>query len=1045
MKRLISWFIENHVAANLLMVFVLLAGVIAAVTAKVEIFPETVADKVTITVTYPGASPSEVEEGVIKKVEEAVSGLDGIKEINGYASEGVGLIEVEAVKGWDLDKLFDDIKSEVNRITTLPEKAERPVIKKFVFKAPVLNVAVYGEQPLGKLKEYAEQIKDDIINLPHVTQAEVFGVSDPIISIEIPERNLRKYHLSLEQVASIVRAWSLDLGGGEVKAKAGYILLRTKGKKYHARDYRNITILSRPDGTEVKLSDIATLKDTFEEPQQGSRFNGKPSVGILVYRIGKENALTVAREVKEYIENLRHQLPPTIHVQTFGDRSEILKARLSLLLKNMAYGMVLVIVVLGIFLNRRLSFWITMGIPTAFAFGLYLIPHYNVSINMISLFAFIMVLGIVVDDAIVIGESVFRKREQGLSGIQAAVEGTMEVAVPVIFSVLTTMAAFWPLLMGTGVMGKVIKNIPIVVIAVLAGSLLEALFVLPAHLSRSKLPAKRGRKENFVSNCLGNFIEGPFKRALRVLLRWRYITLSAGVFILLVSLGMWFGGRVKFTFFPKVESDRMICEVTLPPGTPYSRTLRVIKRIERAAVEAAREAERLRKDHSLPLIRYTYSIVGAQIPMGHRASTGPMPSGSHVGQVIVQLIGSEKRRNLSTSRVTKLWRKKVGEIPDAESLRFYSELFSAGKAVAFDLSLRNERELEQAVEALKAELRKYPGVYDIEDSYIPGKEEIKLSLKPTASSLGITLSDLARQVRAAFYGAEALRIQRGSDEVKVLVRYPERERNRMESLLDMRIHTPSGSEVPLSEIAILKHSRSYVTITRRNRKRIVTVSAEVDENIMNANELRREMVEHILPALKSRFPGLRYTLSGEGKEQKESMADVMRGFLLALVLIYTLIAIPLRSFGQPVIIMSAIPFGIIGAIFGHMLMGMNLSIMSLFGVVGLSGVVVNDSLVLFVEINRLRKQEGLDTLSAIIKGTGVRFRPVLLTTLTTFAGLIPIITEKSVQAKFLIPMALSLAFGVLFATIITLVLVPCGYQVMEDLRVIFKKGNRATS
>jgi len=1038
MRKLIAWFTENHVAANLLMVFVLLAGSLAAINSKVEIFPETTADKVSVTVLYPGASPAEVEDGVLKKIEDAVSGLDGVKEINGYALEGSALVEVEAVKGWDLDKLFDDVKSEVNRITTLPENAERPVIKKFVFKAPVLNVAVYGDAPIHVLKDYAERVRDGITALPEVTQAEVFGVSNPEIAIEIPERNLKKYNLTLAEVADRVRSWSIDLGGGEVREGAGYILLRAKGRRYLAKEYRDMVILSRPDGTGIRLSDIATIRETFEEPERVSRFNGLPSVGILVYRIGSENALTVASAVKEYIRTFRPSLPPDIHIDTFGDRSEILRARLMLLLKNMAYGMVLVIFVLGLFLNRRLSFWITLGIPIAFASGLYLLPFYNVSINMISLFAFIMVLGIVVDDAIVVGESIFRKREQGVPAFQAAVEGTMEVAVPVIFAVLTTIAAFWPLLLGTGVMGKVIKNIPVVVIAVLAGSLIEALLILPAHLARSRLPSKKGRKERFISSALEGFIKGPFKRTLTIALRWRYVTIAIGIFILLFSLGLWSGGRIKFTFFPKVESDRMICEITMPPGTPYSKTRRVIERIEKAAIEAAEEAEKLRNDHSEPLIRYTYSILGSQIPMGHVSTTGPMPSGSHVGQVIVQLIGSEKRRELSTSMITNIWREKVGEIHGAESVRFYSELFSAGKAVSFDLTMHDEVALHRAVEELKAELKKYPGVYDIEDSYIPGKEEIRISLKPSAKTLGITLSELAHQVRDAFYGAEALRIQRGVDEVKVLVRYPEEERRMLESLFDMDIRTPDGREIPFSEVATLKRSRGYVTITRRDRKRIVTVSAEVNEDIMNANELREEMIGNVLPGLKERYPGLIYRLAGEGKEQKESMSDVMRGFVLALVLIYTLIAIPLRSFGQPVVIMSAIPFGIIGAIFGHMVMGINLSIMSMFGIVGLSGVVVNDSLILFAEINRLKK-EGLDTFDAILRGTGVRFRPVILTTLTTFAGLMPIITERSVQARFLIPMALTLASGVLFATLITLVLVPCGYRIMEDIKGIFRR------
>ncbi len=1020
------------------MLFVLAAGLFSALTAKVEIFPETAADKVTIRVEYPGASPSEVEDGVVKKIEEAISGVDGIKEINSYASEGVTVVEAEATEGWDVDKLFDDIRSEVNRITTLPEDAERPVVQKFVFKAPVLNVAVYGDLDVRILKEVAERLRDGIVELKDVTEADVFGVSDPIIAIEVPESELRKYNLTLPSLAEKVRQYSIDLGGGEVKTLSGYILLRAKGKRYLAREYGDIVIATAPDGREVRLSDIALLREGLENPNVSSRFNGVPSVGILVYRVGRENALTVADSVRNYIDRIRDTLPEGVHVEVFGDRSEILKARLQLLLKNMAYGMILVVLVLGVFLNRRLAFWITIGIPVSFAFGLALLPYHGVSINMVSLFAFIMVLGIVVDDAIVVGESIFRRRQAGLPPLQAAVEGTMEVAVPVVFAVLTTVVAFWPLLLGTGVMGKVIKNIPVVVITVLMGSLLEALFILPAHLHRTRLP-RTGRKENFVANCMEGFIRGPYRRVLRLLLRWRYLSIATGISLLVVSLSLWFGGRIKFTFFPSVESDRMVCEVTMPPGTPYQRTLSVVEELERAAREASEEVESKRRNPSEHLIRYIYSIVGEQLPMGHRSTTGPTPSGSHVGQVVVQLIGAEKRRDVSTSEVTRVWRQKVGSIPDAEMVRFYSELFSAGKAVSFDLTMADEEALQAVVEELKDELRRYPGVYDVEDSYIPGKEEIRFSLTPEARTLGITLEEVARQVRAGFYGAEALRLQRGRDEVKVLVRYPEDERRTLKSLFEMELELQGGLRVPLSEVVNIERQRGYVTITRRDRQRIVTVGAEVNEEVTNANELREELMRDVLPRLKSRYPELKYSIAGEGREQMESMRDVVRGMGLAILLIYTLLAIPLRSFSQPLVIMAAIPFGVIGAIYGHLLMGMNLSIMSLFGVVGLSGVVVNDSLILFVAINRLRRQ-GLDTLSAILKGTAERFRPVILTTLTTFAGLIPIITERSVQARFLIPMALSLAFGVLFATVITLILVPCGYQIMEDIRGILGSG-----
>jgi multidrug efflux pump subunit AcrB len=779
------------------------------------------------------------------------------------------------------------------------------------------------------------------------------------------------------------------------------------------------------------------LKDTFEERDLFARFQGKRSVSIWVYRVGEQNALDVAEKVKSYIQNIKSTLPHGVNVEVFGDRSEILRARLMLLLKNMAYGMILVIILLGLFLNYKLSFWITLGIPIAFATGLWLIPRYDVSINMISLFAFIMVLGIVVDDAIVIGENVFRRREAGEPPLSSAIEGTLEVGRPVIFSVLTTMAAFWPLLMGSGVMGKVIRQIPIVVILVLVGSLIEALLILPAHLARTRLPEKKSKKEAFVSNCLFSFIDGPYKKTLTLALQWRYATIAIGIFILLISLGLWFGGILKFTFFPEVQSDRMVAEVTMPVGTPPEVTDRITRYLEDKAIEAAEEIES-KNNMNTNLIRYIFTIVGEQIPMGHRASTGPPPTGGNVGQVIVQLIGSEQRQDIPTNLVASVWRQKTGEIVGAESLVFYSELFSAGKAISFDLTMEDNESLLMAVDELKDQLRRFPGVYEVEDSYIPGKEELRINLKPSARALGLTLNDIARQVRAAFYGEEALRIQRGRDEIKVMVRYPSEERKRLLSLMNMRIITPDGNQVPLTEVATIKSSRGYVTITRRDQKRIITVSAEVDEAVATPTEIRNEIVKKIMPRLMEKYPGLRYEISGEGKEQSQSMADVFKGFLLALVLIYALLAVPLRSFTQPIVIMSAIPFGIIGAIVAHLILGINLSIMSLFGVVGLSGVVVNDSLILFDAINRLRRQ-GLEIEQAILKGTAMRFRAVILTTVTTFGGLLPMITEKSVQAQFLIPMALSLAGGVVFASVITLVLVPCGYRIMEDILTIKKR------
>ncbi|MBW1972605.1 MAG: efflux RND transporter permease subunit [Deltaproteobacteria bacterium] len=1041
MKRAISWFAENHVAANLLMLFLLIAGIVTAVTMKVEVFPDTTLDMISITVKYKGASPSEIEESIIQRIEERIAGLAGIKQIDSTAIEGLATINIEVIKDWDVDKLLDDVKSEVDRITTLPEEAEKPVVQKLIRRRQVISVALYGNVSEWTLKKLAEDIKDDITNLPGITLAELFGVRKGEVHIEISEETLRRYGLTLGKVAEIVKRNSFDLPAGSVKTSGGEILIRTKGRHYYANDYRNIPIITRPDGSKVLLGDIATLKDGFEDLDLFTRFQGKPAAVIQVFRVADQNALTVAKTIKRFIEKVRPTLPKGVNIAFYYDMSQVLKSRLRLLLKNMAMGLVLVIITLGIFLNLRLSFWITLGIPISFASALWLLPKFDVSINMVSLFAFIMVLGIVVDDAIVIGESVFRKREEGLPPLKASVEGAFLVGRAVIFSVLTTMAAFYPLLLGSGIMGKILRNIPIVVILVLAGSLIEALFILPAHLARSKIKVfnnkNKFQKEKLAARALKRFINGPYKRFLSLCLRWRYATVAFGIAALLLSLGLWRGGFLKFTFFPKAEGHTISCTVTMPAGTTIDRTEKVVSYLEKVARETLSEVDKKRPKDAPPLFKYSVSLIGIKLS-GHGPRSGEVSVGSHLAQIYVELLEAEKRPGISSVRLAALWRKKAGIIPDAESITFQGELFSVGKAIEVDLSLADHKKLLAVVNELKKKLKGYPGVYDINDSYLPGKKEMRIKLKPSAYTLGLTLNDLAKQVRDAFYGAEALRFQRGEDEVKVIVRYPESERKSLGSVENMRIRTIKGFEVPFDEVAKVKMEQGYVSIQRRDRRRIIKVYADVDEKIANADKIREDLETNVLPNLKSNYPGLRYFFGGAGKEKKESMADVMKGLVIAFFLIYALLAIPFKSFTQPFIVMAAIPFGIIGAFLGHLIMGFNLSILSMFGIVGLTGVVVNDSLVLVDAANRIQKG-GKKIEDAILSAGIIRFRAILLTTLTTFAGLTPIILEKSLQAQFLIPMAVSLAFGVLFATVITLILVPCGYLILDDLHRIFSK------
>jgi len=1042
-KSAVAWFTGNHVAANLLMLFFLVAGIITGLTMKIEVFPEMELDIISISTVYSGASPSEVEGAILRRIEEKVAGLAGIERIDSVAREGVGQITIEVMKDWDVKKLLDEVKSEVDRITTLPDEAEKPEVRALTRRSNVINVAVFGDADEAVIKQLADDIKDEITNLPGITQAELYGVRNGEIAIEISEETLRRYGLTLGQVAGVVRNGSLDLPAGRIKTSGGEILIRTKGRRYHADDYRDLAVLTYADGRKVTLGQIATLKDGFEDVDMSARFQGKPAAMIHVFRVADQNALKVAQTVKDYIEDLRPRLPAGVDIAFYSDRSEVLKSRLNLLLKNMAIGLLLVSLLLGFFMNLRLAFWVTLGIPVSFAASLMVLPKMDVSINMVSLFAFIMVLGIVVDDAIIIGENIYRKQEEGYGSFKAAVEGTLEVGRPVIFSVLTTMVAFWPLMMASGTMGKIMRNIPVVIILVLAASLVESLFILPAHLERSaaKAAAKNGGplKEKRSARWLKWFIDGPYARLVNFCVSWRYATVTLGLVLLLLCFGVWQAGWIKFVFFPQVEGNVMRCYLTMPVGTPMERTQEVIDRIERAALEAVREADSRRPGGAPSLMEYSLMLIGAH--SGRGATQG---SGGHLAQIWINLVESAERE-ISTAALTREWRKKVGNIPDAESITFRSEIHGAGNPVEIHLSLEDNDQLIAAAEDLKLELQRYPGVFDISDSFLPGKKEIQLKLKPAARSLGLTLDDLARQVRHAFYGAEALRLQRGRDELKVMVRYPEKERLSIGNVEDMRIRTPSGDEVPFGQVAQVKIEQGYATIERAQRLRVIKITADVDTAVINANEVRIALTDSFLPRLKNLYPGLRYTLEGEGKEQAESLGDVKTGLAIALFGIYALLAIPFKSFSQPFIVMAAIPFGIVGAVVGHLIMGFDISLLSLFGMVGLSGVVVNDSLVLVFTANTMRSQ-GKSTRDAVTEAGRLRFRPILLTSLTTFAGLTPMLLERSVQAQFLIPMAISLGFGVMFGTFVTLLLIPCGYLILDDIhRVISGTRTRHVS
>ncbi len=1043
MNRILEWFAANPVTANLTLILVIAGGLLSIISIKQEVFPEISSDIIIVSVIYKGAAPQEIEEGVCIRIEEEIQSLEGIKRITSRASEGLGTVSIELLPGTDMSKMLDDVKARVDAIDTFPEETEKPVIQEVLNRRQVINVALSGDTDERSLKVLADTIREEILDLEGITQAQVTSVRPYEISVEVSEQTLRRYELSFDEVVRAIRRSSLDLPGGSIKTPGGEVLLRTKGQAYSGREFEQIVLRALPDGTRILLGDVANVVDGFAETDQHARFDGKPAALIQVFRVGDEDAIQVADAVKAYVEKAGQRIPAGIELTIWSDYSRLLKSRIDLLLRNGRSGLILVFIILTLFLRVRLAFWVALGVPFAFLGAIWIMPVFDVSVNMISLFAFILVIGIVVDDAIVVGENIFTEMESGKKGVQAATNGVKRVFVPVIFAVLTTVAAFWPLLNVEGVIGKIMRFIPVIVILTLIFSLFEALFVLPAHLGHLKFVEQKThtgiqdvwvRFQNRFDRLFLRFIDRAYRPSLRLGLRLRYITFAVGIAMLLLTLGMLGGGWIKFVFFPSIDADNVVAQLTMPLGSPVEVTEKAVRLLEKTAHELDKEFD------TEDLVRHTLASIGEQ--PSKNETQGPFAgeeifTGSHLGEVNIELKPSEDR-TVSSIEVANRWRDLTGEIPGAVELVFVSSLFSTGEPINIQFASSNWDALREAGRKLKEKLADYPGVYDIADSYREGKQEIRLDIKPEAESLGLGLSDLGRQVRQYFYGEEAQRIQRGRDEIPVMVRYPAHERRSLDNLENSFIRMPGGIEVPFSVAADALLARGYSTIERTDRNRTLNITADVDESKANANEILAEVTVNVLPALLENYPEVSYSLEGENRDQKDALDSLKTGFAFALIVIYALLAIPFKSYLQPLIVMAVIPFGIVGAIWGHMIMGLNLTILSMFGLVALTGVVVNDSLVMIDFINRYRASG--HSIDEAIREAGVsRFRAITLTSLTTFAGLTPLLLEKSLQAQFLIPMAASLAFGVIFATFITLMLVPVSYQIMEDLRTVGKK------
>ncbi len=1044
MNSLIEWFAGNRVVANLLMFSILGLGLSTVTTVNQEVFPEFEVDIISITIPYLGAAPEEVEAAVVVRVEEAIEGLEGVKRITATAAEGSASITVEVETGYDTRELLDEVKARVDGISTFPLETEEPVIQEVVARLQVINVSLSGNTDELTLKLLGEEVRDEIANLEGITQADLRSVRPYEIAIEVSEADLRRYGLTFDDVAQAVRRSSMDLPGGSVKSESGEILLRTIGQAYRGGEYEDLTLMTRADGSRLRLADVARVIDGFEETDAWSRFDGAPTVMIQVFRIGDENAPDVSATVHEYVDGKQDRLPPGISIATWQDTSVLLSDRTNLLLKNGFQGLVLVFIILTLFLRMRLALWVAVGIPIAFLGAIAVMPHVDLTINMMTLFSFILVLGIVVDDAIVVAERVHAKQDELGDGLKGAIVGTQEVAVPVIFGVLTTMVAFAPFMFVPGMMGNFTRAIPLIVIPVLFFSVVESKLVLPSHLSYRKVKTVGGSRNAVVrawdgffdgfANGLSWCIRSVYRPLLSFALEWRYLTLAAGLSTLMLTGGLIYGGIVQTVFFPTMDADNVVTKLTMPQETPASVTATAIESIESTVLELAADLE---EEFGRPIHKHILSSVGEQ-PSANSGpgATGLVPSRAFLGEVNLELIPGEGRP-ISSEEVGNRLRERLPPVPGAVELVIDTELMQGmGKAIDIQLSGPDVDELSRLAAEIRERLAEYPGVLDITDSFRGGKPELELTMKQSSEPLGLSLQDLGRQVRQGFFGEEAQRIQRGRDDVRVMVRYPLEERESLGDLEYMRIRTPDGGQIPFGTVANATLGRGYASIRRIDRERTVNVTAGVDDEVTNENDVLSDFEVRHLPALLAGYPDVTYSFEGIQQLQEEFQGGLIRAFLIALFVIFTLMAIPFRSYVQPLIVMSAVPFGLVGAVLGHALLGMELSFMSMMGMVAVTGVVVNDSLVLVHFVNRYaRENESLR--EAVITAGTARFRPILLTSLTTSAGVTPLMLETSLQAQFLIPMAVALAGGITFATMITLVLVPSLYLILEDMRGFF--------
>lgn len=1046
MHRLIDWFLANRIAANLLMMMLVTAGLLTLPLIQQEEFPPLEVDAVNVSVPYLGAAPEEVERGVCIRIEEAIEGIEGINKIRSTASEGHCSVMIELVAGIDKTRVSSEIKSKVDAIDSFPAETEQPVTAELAFSRRVLQLAVHGETDERSLKMVGQQLRDEIAALPGVSQVDLLYTRPYEISIEVSEHILRRHGLTLESVGRSIERSSLDVPGGSLKTAGGEILLRTMGQSYVGVEFEEIVVLTRTDGTTVKLGEIATVVDGFEDSGLQARLDGQQAVAIEVRNIGSEDILEIAANVKTYIEQARQHMPEGIHLTVWEDDSRDLVERLEVLGKNARSGMILVLLVLAVFLRFRLAFWVAAGIPVALLGTVSLFPALGITMSTPSIVAFILVLGILVDDAIVVGERIHAYEQQGMDRMEAASRGAREVSMPVIFGVLTTIAAFLPLLTVSGSMGSLFRPIGLVAIIALLFSIIESQLILPGHLAHRKANRQSGKNafvvrwlkfQDGISAGLQRIADNVYQPAIERAIEWRYLTVAAALGVLIIAGSLFTSGRLIVQFFPGVEGKRLYAVLQMPEGTPIETTAAATTKIEEAVEQLRAELDAGRAPGEPSMIKHVFTSVGSLLPKNGAGIA--MASGNHLAEVVVELDIPAHYTGQATGEWANRLRELTGPIPDAMELSYHAQSMSIGKPIDIELTGSDFGELSSAAAELRAVLPGYPGVMDIADTFRAGKQEVRMVLLPEARSLGLTTWDLGQQVRQAFYGYEAQRVQRGSEDIRVMVRYPENERHSLGNLEQMRVRTADGTEVPFSSVARVELTRGFTSIHRKGGQRVVSVSSDVDRNFGAPETILDDLQQRVLPDILARHPGVKYHLAGETEESAKSVASLGSLVLLALLVIYAMLAIPLKSYLQPLVIMSVIPLGAVGALIGHLIMGVDLVFVSVLGVVALSGVMVNSSLVLVDYINRQREM-GRELAWAVCHAGAVRFRAIVLTSLTTFLGLLPMMLDKSLANFTMVPLSVSLGFGVIFGTVITLFLVPCLYMVLEDILASRSRG-----